>query len=257
MTKNVHCQVVSMMAFVLSNTPFVLSDEYAGFRSVDDGPVFSPGFCEDKRAAERAAQESKSVTPLLKLFDTYKKPVELAELEFTLGLVFSQRTGLTDRTQAIVHLTNALKYELPEQTRVKALNWRAGPLARLHKYEESLKDRLRCLLICSYYDFSGGMQQIKPSNVPLYTGYGSNNPENLQRHRDYRDYRRQLDFRNEIFLQRYHAIDAVKRLQKEPGITDEQIMKALTEVTPDSSRYEIIMQWLKSENKWPWPSSAK
>jgi len=97
------------------------------------------------------------------------------------------------------------------------------------------------------------MPKVEAPNVTLYSGYGSDSPENQQHIQDYSYYREQMNLQSELVMCRYGAVHAVKRM----NLPDEQILKALKEITPDSSRHGIIMQWLKSENPFPRPPPAK
>jgi hypothetical protein len=82
-------------------------------------------------------------------------------------------------------------------------------------------------------------------------GQCSDNPENLQRHQNYRRYREQIGLQYDFLLGRYSAVNGIRRLQKLAGVTDEKIRTTLNELSPDTSRHEIIMSWLKSEMKYP------
>jgi hypothetical protein len=107
------------------------------------------------------------------------------------------------------------------------------------------------LLACSYHDLSGGWPEIKASKVPIYIN--SPDPENTERIRDYNNYRENIDFQGFLLMQRYYLIDAVKRVTKESPSNQAQVLEMLGNLTPDNNRYGIVMDWLRSENKHPWP----
>src|SRR5439155_13385899 len=121
----------------------------------------------------------------------------------------------------------------------------------LEKRNEAFRDYLRGLLACSYYDLSGGWPAIQSSKVPIYMN--SSDPENSERVRDYNTYRKSIDFQRLVFMQRYYLIEAVKRVRQEVSKSDDQIVEILGTLSPDSSRFRTITDWLKSENKQPWP----
>jgi hypothetical protein len=179
--------------------------------------------------------------------------VEVAELEVLLGFLYNQRTGLLDPAQSVIHLSKALDHDLPERTRLQALMWRSGSLEQLKRYDAALKDLLRYLLICSYHDLSGGYPSIKAPNVLIYSGSNSNNPENLERLQDYHRYREEIAFQSDMLWGRYSAIEGIRRLEKYTATTNEQTGKVLEQLSPDTSRQNIIKEWLKSENKDPTP----
>jgi len=214
---------------------------------------FTEAFNAARQAAEKDAMSSRSVVPILKLFDEFKTPVEVAELEMLLGQFYNQRTGFVDPAQAVVHLSKALEYDLPERTRMQALMWRSGSQEQLKKYDEALKDLLRYLLMCSYHDLSGGYPPIEAPKVPIFSGSNSNNPENVERIKDYNSYREQISFQSDMLWGRYAAIEGIRRLQKNTSKTNVDTGKVLEQISPDASRHKIIMQWLNSENKNPNP----
>ena len=82
--------------------------------------------------------------------------VEKAQLEEALGQLYSYRTGLVDYPKALVHLTVALRYELPEQTYIELLMLRGNCEEFLGNKAGALRDYLRGLLACSYHELSGG-----------------------------------------------------------------------------------------------------
>ena len=224
---------------------------HSGLADAKGECTFSKEFIRDYESAQKMVDELKSADPLLKLQKKYKKTEEQAELELSIGLAYNQRTGVVDPAKAVLHLSNALKFDLPKRTRLKIFMWRGNSLEGLKKHDEALHDYLRGLLACSYYDLSGEWPEIKSSNVPIYMN--SDDPKNAQRVRDYQRYRKSIDFQRFLFMQRYFLIDAVKRVQMNAVIDENQVRNVLKELSPDTSRYDVVIGFLKSENKRPWP----
>jgi hypothetical protein len=81
---------------VLGGVEAAHAQPYSQLTGVDGETVFSVAFIEDLRGAEDAARIAKSVGPIAALFAKYSKPEENVELELTLGLHHSQRTGMVD-----------------------------------------------------------------------------------------------------------------------------------------------------------------
>ena len=187
---------------------------------------FSSDFLRDYDSAEKSVGQYKSVEPLLELLEKYTN-------------------------EAVAHFTAALQYPLPEKTYIKILMWRGNSQEQLKKANEALMDYLRALLACSYHDLSGGWPEIQTSKMPIYMN--SADPENSERVRDYNTYRKSIDFQRFLLMQRYFLIDAVKRIRPDPSKTDVQIVEILGTLSPDSSRFGTITDWLKSENLRPWP----
>lgn len=224
---------------------------HSGFKDAKGDIVFSEEFIRDYEFAGDAVTKSRSVEPFLKLLKKYKQPEEVVELEVSIGLVYNQRAGLVDPAQAVVHFSNALKYNLPEKTYIQVLMWRGNSLEQLKKHSEALRDYLRGLLACAYYDLSGGWPEIKPPKIPF--NRRSNDPEDVQRARDYWMYRNRIDFQRFLLTQRYYFIEATTRVQSHLSIGDHQVLNILEELSPDTSRFSSLMKLLKSRNERPWP----
>jgi hypothetical protein len=54
-------------------------------------------------------------------------------------------------------------------------------------------------------------------------------------------------------MQRYYFLEAVKRATNERSGSQAEIMETLGKLSPDSTRVGVVREWLKSENKRPWP----
>lgn len=212
---------------------------------------FSADFLRDYDLAQKAVEQSKSAEPLLVLLERYTSPMEKAELEVSIGLAYNQRGGVVDHAKAVVHFTEALQCALPEKTYLTILMLRGNSQEQLKKTNEALRDYLRGLLACSYHDLSGGWPEIQSPKVPIYLN--SPDPENSERVRDYNTYRESIDLQQFLLSQRFYFIEAVKRVRQEVPKSDDQIVEILGTLSPDSRRFELITDWLKSVNKWPRP----
>jgi hypothetical protein len=212
---------------------------------------FSQDFLRDYESAQKAVDQNKSAQPLLALLQKYTNELEQAELQVSIGLVYNQRTGVVNPAHAVAHFTTALQYRLPEKTQIEILMWRGNSQEQLKQTTNSLNDYLRGLLACSYHDLSGGWPEIKPPKLPI--SINSPDPENTERARDYNAYRDRLDFQHFLLTQRYYLTDAVKRLTRQTPDSRAQILEMLGNLTPDNSRFGVILDWLKSENPRPWP----
>jgi hypothetical protein len=247
-------RLILAVGALLGGVAPVLAQPYSQLIRIDGETVFSSAFIGDLRAAEKSAGERRSVEPIVALFAKYTSDEETAELELTLGLSFSQRTGLVDHAAAVTHLTRALRFRLPEHVWLQAMVWRAGSLAQLRRDQEALKDSLRVLVALSYRDTSqpcpGAIDDRRPAVLPSI-GAGSDSAENLQRMEDYRRYREQIDHARTFAVLRHAAVDAITRGQRVGGFTEYDIRKALADVSPDTSRSGIILTWLTSSNPFP------
>jgi hypothetical protein len=235
--------LVALVAIAFSVSPALALD--SGLTGV------SQQFLSDCESADGVVSQLKTVDPLLALLKKYTNEVEQAHLEVYIGRAYGQRTGVVDPAKAVVHFTAALRYELPERTYIQILMWRGNSQEQLKKTSEALRDYLRGLLACSYYDLSGGWPEIQSSKVPI--SMNSPDPENSERVRDYNTYRKSLDFQQFLLMQRYYFIEAVKRVTNERSGSQAEIMETLGNLSPDSTRVGVVHEWLKLENKRPWP----
>ncbi len=238
----------TLLLTVLLAIAFRISPAIAQFQGL---PGCSQEFYRDVMAAEKLVNQTKSVEPMIALQKRYTNATEQASLEVSIGLDYNQRTGVVNPSNAVVHFAAALRNNLPEQTYIEILMWRGGSFEQLKRTNEALKDYLRGLLACSYYDLSGGWPEIQNSKVPIYTN--SPDPQNSERLRDYNTYRKSIDFQRFLLMQRYFLIEAVKRVRPEGSKSDGLIVEILGTLSPDSSRFGTITDWLKSENRRPWP----
>jgi hypothetical protein len=212
-------------------------------------PGCSQEFYRDVIAAEKLVNQTKSVEPVIALQKRYTNATEQASLEVSIGLDYSQRTGVVNPSNAVVHFTAALKNDIPEKTFIEILLWRGGSLVQLNNTNEALKDYLRGLLACTYYGLQCGWPEILPPKVPIYMN--SPDPENPQRASDYNLYRKHVGFQRFLLMQRYYFIDSAKRVRQDKS--DREIIEILQTISPDSSKLGTIIESLKSENKRPWP----
>lgn len=211
----------------------------------------SPRFLQDYEAASKASSESKSAQPFIDLLSKYETGNERTELEVTLGMIYNQRSGFVDPAKAVEYFTEALARDLPEETYSKILLLRGNSQEQQKKLSEARDDYFRGLLVCSYRDFSGGWPQIADPNVPF--ARNSQDPQNLNALHDYNRYRKTIAYQRFLLQQRYFLIDAIRRVTKQSPLSQEQITEILKRLSPDASRYETILNWLRSDNPRPWP----
>jgi hypothetical protein len=236
-------------ALMLGSATAALSQPHTEFMGANGETFFSRAFLDDRRAALTRSGEVLSVEPLLALLNKYSSPEEIAELELTIGVQYGQRTGLVDRAKSVTHLTRALAYNLPEHVWLRATVWRGGSLLLLERYPEALKDALRVLVSLSYRDMSQPCPRLENPALPFSTR--PQTPDELQRIQDYRRYREHVDRQNMLSVARYAAIDYIQRIQSVTGLSDADVRTALREVSPDSTRPEIVFGWVKSQNVFP------
>jgi hypothetical protein len=213
--------------------------------------VFEQQFLEDYERANVQLMEEGSLRPMLDLVQQYKRPLEQAELELTIGLAYNQRTGLVDPAKAVEHLSNALRFDLPERTFIDILMWRGGSYEQLKQPRKAMEDFLRGLVACSYYALQRKWPEIEKAPQPIFMN--SSDPENAMRIRDYTAYRRKTDFIRHLLQQKYYFIDSIRRLQQASRMDQETVLGTLRKLTPDAYAIETVERFLDEENHRPWP----
>ncbi len=222
-----------------------------GLQGPNDEIFFEPQFIEDYERARVQLEEHSSLSAMLELLQKYRRPLEQAELELTIGLAYNQRTAVVDPAKAVEHLSNAYRLGLPEKTSIDVLMWRGGSYEQLKQPRKALEDYLRGLVACSYYDLSREWPEIEDSPQPIYSN--SSDPENETRLRDYRTYRRKTDFIQHMLRMKYYFIDSIRRVQRESEIDEGTVLETLQRLTPDAHVVNEIRQFLSEENIRPWP----
>lgn len=215
-------------------------------------PGFSAAFVCDYNSAQQEVERTKSAEPLVALLTTYTNEIETAELDVSIGMLYNQRTGLVDPAKAIEHFTKALGHTLPDETYIEIILLRGNSREQLKQTTEAMQDYLRGLLACSYYDLSGEWPVIQSAPEGTYLSREPD-PANDERLRDYHRYRKSVEFKQFLLMQRYYLIDAVKRVANNRPADGSNNAESLGKLTPDASRAAVISDWLQSENKRPWP----
>lgn len=213
--------------------------------------VFEQQFLEDYERANVQLMEAGSLRPMLDLVQQYQRPLEQAELELTIGLAYNQRTGLVDPAKAVEHLSNALRFDLPERTFIDILMWRGGSYEQLKQPRKAVEDFLRGLVACSYYALQRKWPEIEKAPQPIFMN--SSDPENAMRIRDYTAYRRKTDFIRHVLQQKYYFIDSIRRVQQASRMDQETVLGTLRKLTPDAYAIETVERFLGEENNRPWP----
>jgi hypothetical protein len=243
---------IALLAMVAASCPHPLFAFHAGFVDARGESVFSAEFVHDYQSADNASITTRSVKPFLELFSKYKQPNERAELELTIGVIYAQRTGHVDPAKAVKHLTNALNYQLPDETYLNALLWRAGSFEQLGKLDEARVDHLRGLLACSYYQLPLEWPEAKEPISPISIGSDVDDAD-AQRRRDYYAYRARIKLQQAILMQQFYFIDGLKRISSRSPLDQDQLRKVLGDLTPDERKHELLLRLLQSGNKRPWP----
>ena len=249
MTMKCYFKNIGLLAFFFAGiTANAFHSEFANARN--ESP-FSPDFVRAYESAMTAVDKEKSMVQIFSMLERYMEPLELAELELAIGIIYNQRADFRDPQKAVFHLSNALAYNLPLKAYIRATGWRATSLDQLNRYRDSIKDWLRILLACSYHVLPREWPSIQEFRVPIYMS--SRDPENMQRLWDSRRFRNGIKLHQFLLRFRYTAIGLIADLQSRASITDEQVHALFEDLTPDNNRIDAIMVQLQSENPRPWP----
>ena len=245
----------SLLASVLSILiAATASAHYINFSDPTGESVHPKQFNLDYAAAQEKVTELKSAQPFLDMLKEYHGAAEIAELEYTLGLIYGQRTGVVDVEKSVIHFTKALEYRLPAKAYIDALMLRGGASEQGKDYRAALDDYLRGLLACSDYDLTGGWpKEASPAET---WDHRSREPAELQKARDYRIYREKIRMKQHVMRQRFYFVEAVKRATKLLTRDDVSVdlKKDLSRLSPDDpKRFNKILKRIKAENPKPWP----
>jgi hypothetical protein len=237
------------MGFALVCSPlFAL---HARLTDPSGNTVFSEAFLKDYQRAGEAVNEARSVQPLLDLLAIYKTPNEAAELEVTIGMIYSQRTGLTDPAKAVEHLTIALGYRLPKETCLELLLWRAGSLEQLGQADRARRDHLRGLVACVDYSLPDEWPEIEPPESPVSLATGRSDvadAEEVERLRDYQRYIATVKEQQFLLRHQFYFLEGIKRIGAKSPIDEGSLQKLIKELTPDKTKRAAIRQLLRADN---------
>lgn len=209
--------------------------------------VHSPEFIADYNAASEAAGQGQSIKPMADLLGKYTGTNERAELQYSLGLLYGQRTGVVDYPKSITHFTEALGFKLPHAKRIDAYMLRGNAYENDDQDQRALEDYLRGLLDCSEHDLSGPWPSDAPA--PLAWNHHSKDPVEIQKGRDYiaqRDRNRRIQH---LMRQKHYFIDAIKRVRAEKDL--KTVLSRFA--SGEEERISKVLGWIEAENPRPWP----
>lgn len=242
-------KLVAFALIVLGNSPcYALT---LGLQGLNGQSAYEQHFLEDYERATAQLGEKRSLGPMLDLLQKYKRPLEQAQLEVTIGVAYGQYGGLIDPAKAAEHFSNALKFDLPEQAFIDVLMWRGNAYEQLNQPDRAMADYLRGLVACSYYALPGEWPEIKEPPQPIYMN--SRDPENSARVRDYNTYRYKTDFVQHLMTQKYGFIESVRRVQQASKMDQASVLATLQKLTPDPHVIATVEGFLGEENHRPWP----
>jgi hypothetical protein len=227
-------------------------------QGIDDQSPFSPNFLVELAAADGGA---KPVAELEALYQKFKQPAEQAEIELTIARIFCQRTGLVDWPQSLKWYNKVLVRDLPTMSLAKQLILRGNVHEMLKHKEDALPDYVRGLIICLEFNLpdvwptDDGDGKLKPP--PINSGFDDRDEaERLADRQRAADYRRERAFirqEQELLMQRYYYIEAIKRVVKANKIEDATLREICEKLTNRKERINEVLRRAKEPNPRPWP----
>jgi hypothetical protein len=219
---------------------------HTGFKDSSGNIAFSEEFVRDYNAAEFARKATGSADPFHALLKKYRHPNERAELELTLGVIYSQRTGFVAPEKAVPHLTRALDYDLPDEAYLNTLLWRAGSFEQLGKREDAIRDHLRGLVACTRHDLPSEWPELLPP-IAMFSIRPENEAEREAK-RDYERYRSRVLLQQHVMRQRGYFVQGIRRLCQGVSESDTKLLDMLEQITPDPRKHASVVRLLKPED---------
>jgi hypothetical protein len=223
--------------------------------------LFSPTFFRELDEANRATN---AVSQLEALYRKFDKPAEQAEIELTIARIFCQRTGLVDPAESIKWYDKGLVRDLPSTALAKQFILRGNMHERLKHNEEALADYVRGLLICLQFNLPAtwpkedgtGKLQPPPRNSGFEIQDEGSGTRRLARQQQSEDYRRESEMirrEQDLLMQRFYYVDAIKRVLEHEGLQESFLRTVCEKLTNRKDRVDEVLRRVREANPRPWP----
>jgi tetratricopeptide (TPR) repeat protein len=227
-------------------------------QGIDDQSPFSPNFLSELTAA---GGTDKPVPQLESLYQKFKQPVEQAEIELTIARILCQRTGFVDWPESLKWYDKALVRDLPSTTLAKQFILRGNVHEVLKNQEEALADYVRGLVICLEFNLpdtwptEDGDGKLKPP--PINSGFDDRDEAHRladrQRAADYRRERALVKQEQDLLMQRYYYVEAIKRILNNKKLDEAALRETCKNLTNRKDRVDEVLRRAKESNPRPWP----
>ena len=218
--------------------------------------------------SELAAAAEQSTNPIPQLESLYKKlntPAEQAETELTIARIYGQRTGFVNFGKALEWYDKALvRPGLPPTALAKQFILRGGCHEVLKQPEDALADYVRGLLVCLQFNLPkqwpelDGKGKLQPP--PMNDGFdfnGQPSPAKLLANRQkYSDYMREVRMdrqEQDLLMQKYYYVDAIKRVLGQEKWTEQNLRGIAEKLTNRQDRLDELLRLAREPNPRPWP----
>ena len=227
-------------------------------QGVDEQSPFSPNFLGELAAA---SGPDHPVSHLEALYQKFKQPAEQAEIELTIARVLCQRTGLVNWPESLKWYDKALVRDLPTTALAKQFILRGNVHEMLKHKEDALADYVRGLMICLEFNLPGkwptedGEGKLTPP--PINSGFDDRDEAqrlaDRQRTADYRREHALIRQEQDLLMQRYYYVEAIKRVIKDNRIEDTALRDICEKLTNRKDRINEVLRLAKEPNTRPWP----
>jgi tetratricopeptide (TPR) repeat protein len=206
-------------------------------------------FVDPSTSGVAAVEYLQSPESLLERRETSTRPEEIAEIDLALGRIYGYRKGLVDPAKAARHYSQALSFEFPITTYLQIVMGRGNAYEQLGELDRALQDYLRGLVAISEYDLSGPRPELLRPAVPF--DIRSDHPDDAERRRDYQRYRQAVERQQFLRMQKFHFVEAVKRLRTSLEGSPQHTRAALEAITPDPVRQQAVWRLLDPSKPSP------
>ena len=218
--------------------------------------------------SELAAAADQSTNPIPQLEILYKKlnePAEQAETELTIARIYSQRTRFVNYPKALQWYDKALvRPGLPLTALAKQFILRGNCHETLKQPEAALADYVRGLLVCLQFnlpkqwpvlDGKGKLPLPQMNDGIEFNGQPS--PAKVWANRQiYSDYMREdrMDRQEQdLLMQKYYYVDAIKRVLEQEKWTEQNLRGIVEKLTNRQDRLDELLRLAREPNPRPWP----
>jgi len=253
-----------------SHLPLALSLVLAvsAFGSETDLPIIQDQSLLSYTFRSELASADQSTNPIPQLEALYKKlnePTEQAETELTIARIYGQRTQFVDYPKALAWYDKALvRPGLPPTALVKQFVLRGNCHEVLKQPEDALADYVRGLLVCLQFNLpkqwpalDGKDKLPLPSLNDGFDLNGQPSPAkvqaNRQIHSDYMREDRMNRQEQELLMQKYYYVEAIKRVLAQEKRTEQNLRDIAEKLTNRQDRLDELLRLAREPNPRPWP----
>jgi hypothetical protein len=217
------------------------------------------------KLAAAADQSTNPIPQLEALYKTLTAPAEQAETELIIARISTDRTGFVDFARALEWYDKALvRPGLPPTALAKQFILRGNCHEVLKQPEDALADYVRGLLVCLQFNLPkqwpvlDGKGKLPLPSLNYQNEFnGQLSPAKVQANRQiYSDYMREDRMNRQeqdLLMQKYYYVDAIKRVLEQEKWTEQNLCGIAEKLTNRKDRLDELLRLAREPNPRPWP----